>query len=245
MRIIAFTLLSVLISCSTSGYKRSKSPFQSSEKFILSDSSGNFIVSREIKTKSNKLISRVKIFDGNMKQELESTVAVSRVGYVKSSKGKKIAVFPEASQFKIWFNKNEYSSNTKVDLKTRQMSLKLTGEDSEKKVKKSHTLPKGKVYCYFSQIPECVKLQHLLLKGQKEKVSIYILWDSFPYHTELFNGISNEPYVLADFYLSDTNKKELKYSLDLGNQIIFYHFDKQLKFEKMFWISQGISLIRK
>jgi hypothetical protein len=244
MKIALFMLTSVLLSCST-GHQKAKSPFKSQEKFILSDPSGNFIVTREVKTQSNKLITRVKIFDGNMSQELESTVSVSRVGYVKNSNKKTIAVFPEASQFKVWFNKDEFSSKSNLNRLTRKMRVQINGQDKEKNGSRNYIIPKGRAYCYFSQMPECVKLQHFLFKAQKRKIPLYIIWDNFPYHTELFNGLSSEPYVLADFYLSDTNKKELKYSLDLGSQIIFYHFDKKLNFEKMFWVSQGISLVRK
>ena len=39
-------------------------------------------------------------------------------------------------------------------------------------------------------------------------------------------------------------KNEYRFRLSLQDQILFYHFDDKYNFLKMFWISQGISVIK-
>ena len=242
MRGLVLCALFFFSACATQ--KNNTDHFGYKAKFELLDSSGKFILTREVKTKGNKLISRIKIFDLNMVNELESTVSVSRVGY-KNQNRDDILLLPDAAQFKVWFEKEEYLANTKISPRGRVIKTQYKDPENKQGKLLSHNLPKGKAYCFFSQIPECVKIQRLIFKAQKEKVSLYVIWDNFPYHTEQYENMSSDRFVLADFYLKEKNKNELKYSLDLGNQIIFYHFDNKLNFEKMFWVAQGLSLTRK
>ena len=99
-------------------------------------------------------------------------------------------------------------------------------------------------FCFFSQLPECLKEQNLLYLSAQKKVQLFVVWDNFPYHRELYEGMGTNPIISATLEISKHSKDELKYSLDIGNQIIFYHFDKKLMFKGFYWISQGISLKR-
>lgn len=246
MKLIVLIASYFLVACSTGHYSQKETnKLNNKQDYILSDQTGNYRVTREIKVKSNKLVSRVQILDVNMNKTLESSVAVSRIGYFANDKKKAIALFPEASQFKVWFNKKEYSSRARIDKKSRELYVSVVGDDKIKGGTKKIKVPSSKAYCYFSQLPECVKIQGMLFEGRNKKRSLYVIWDNFPFHTELYNAVGASPYVLADFYLESKTKNEYKYSLDIGNQIIFYHFDSKFNFDKMFWISQGISLIKK
>jgi hypothetical protein len=230
----------ILVSCSTPKSIPEKSKIT---EFLLTDATGSYKVTREFKTVSNKIITRVKLYGSQSSDELESTISVSSLGYSKKNNEKQILLRPDAAQFKVWYNKEQYSSS--ISIKGRRLISKKLKPDSSKATLNTYDIPKGRYYCFFNQFAECAKAQNLLLKAKNKKVSIYIIWDNYPYHTDQYEGVSPSPFVLADFLLSDSTKDELKFSLDLGNQIIFYHYDKKLNFVKMFWVSQGISFVRK
>ena len=87
-------------------------------------------------------------------------------------------------------------------------------------------------------------MQNILLKARKDKVLLYIIWDGYPFNSEQYEGVEDVLISQASFYYSQKQRDSLRFELDIGNQIIFYHFDKNLQFEKMFWVSQGISLTK-
>ncbi len=215
---------------------------QGESYFELNDASGIFLVRRDIKIVSNKLINRRTVLTRDGLTELESTVSVSRIGHLRNTKNG-YALLPEASQFKVWFDKKQFSSQMKIDRKTKKIHIKTDGPDEKRNGLKEYNIPKSQYFCFFSQLPECMRIQNLLLKAVKEKVQLFVIWDNYPYHIDQYENLIDSPLVLATLSLSDHTRDELKYSLDIGNQIIFYHFDKKFKFDKMFWISQGMSLI--
>lgn len=213
------------------------------EVFSYQDFSGQYLMKREIKQQGNKLITRAKLISQSGK-ELESQVSVSAIGSVNGSKGKKIvSLLPQISQFRVWFDKKEYFSQGKILRKEKK--LEVTTKSPEKKWNniQKYSIPKGSYFCYFSQLPECIKLQNLLLKAARKSVQLFVIWDNFPYHSEQYEGLGPDPISRASLSLSDHNKKEFKYTLDIGNQIIFYHFNRKLDFVKMFWVSQGVSIV--
>lgn len=240
-----FLLLFLFMSCSVTGVKGRSGEKKSltSQDYTLTDFSGEYLYRRDVKKLSRKLITRVKIFSKEGYHELESLVSVSKIGTVKGAAGKnKTALIPEVSQFKVWFEKKEYFSQLKINRKEKKIEVLTRGSSLEPEKIKTYKVPHGKFFCFFSQIPECVKLQNLLLLSARKSVKLYIVWDNFPYHNEQYEGLGKGPLTLATMSLSSHSVNDLRYSLDLGNQVIFYHFDKDLSFKKMNWVSQGISL---
>ncbi len=239
-----FSLLLLLIACAHPAQDINSTPKDMNELFTYSDQSGAYLLKREGKRSKNKIILRTKMLSRTTGKELESSVVVSRLGSLRDKKNKSSqALLPEISQFKVWFEKKEYFSQIKLNRNKR--SLEVISKSPEKKwnFKKSYKLPKGRYICFFSQLPECMKLQNLLFHAARKKVELFVIWDNFPYHRELYDGLSQEPFVRAELELSRHDKNEVRYSLDIGNQVIFYHFDKKLRFQKMIWVSQGISVI--
>ena len=106
-------------------------------------------------------------------------------------------------------------------------------------------LEKGRYYCFFSQLAECIEMQNILLEARNKRLFIYIVWDNYPFNSEQYEKIPTDVVSKAQFSYFKKDKDNLIFELDLGNQIILMHFDRQLKFEKMFWIAQGISITKK
>ena len=235
-------LLIVFASCASQSSLKTKLD-SGKDTFVLTDPSGRYFVTREVKVQNRKLISRTKVFSiENRKQSLETSVAVSKIGVSKDKRNS--ALLPEASQFAVWLEKSRYTSQIRIDKNTKKFKVKTKSPEDKWNGLKLFDIPKARYFCFFSQLPDCLIMQNLLLKARQKKIPIYIIWDNFPFHSEQYEGMSKELVTLADFYYSEKDRDSLRFELDLGNQIIFYHFDRKMKFEKMFWITQGISLFR-
>ncbi len=212
--------------------------------FSYTDASGSYVQRRDSLLSGNKYVSRIKLLSSKDSTELESSVVVSRLGRLKNSKSRfDNALLPEISQFKVWFKKEEYFSQLKINKNDRTLTVIAKSPEKKYNFTNKYKLPKARYFCFFSQIPECIKLQGLLVEAAKRNVEIFVIWDNFPYYNEQYEGLPKEPYTKAVLSVSSHNKNEVRYDLDLGNQIIFYHFNKELKFIKMIWVSQGISSI--
>ncbi len=211
--------------------------------FTYEDYSGQYTVTREIKVQASKLISRVLILS-SAGVELENQVAVSKFGTISSGKQKRVAILPEASHFKVWYNKKLFESKINVNKKNRTLDIEIIKPPDKIPKQEIYKLPKGSTFCYYSQLPECLKMQNLLVVAAKKPIPLYIIWDNYPFNLEQYQGISSEPVVLGNLSLSKYDNNEFKYIVDIGNQVIFYHYDKSLNFIKMFWVSQGISLVK-
>lgn len=233
----------VLIACATSENNQSVPLTLGTTSFVLNDQNGSYILKREVKTSQNKLITRTKIFSPNTTAKpLETAVTVSKIG--KSKKRKEAALLPTESQFMVWLEKQKYMTRLKTDVASRKFVVDTKSPEKSMNGIKEFDIPRARYFCFFSQLPDCLAAQNLLLKARKSRVPIYIVWDSFPFHAEQYDGLTKDLITLASFYYVQKDRDSLKFELDLGNQIVIYHFDKQLKFEKLFWIAQGITMTR-
>lgn len=209
-----------------------------SEIFQVKESTKTYLLKRDLKYRDGKLLTRVRYFAEDGLTVLESTVSVSRLGTVNQ----KVALLPEASQFQVWFDKKKYFSQVKINQANRMAKVIIDDPDLGKKKKQEILLPKGRYFCFFSQIPECLKVQNLLVQAAQSKIKLYVIWDNFPFQKELYDNVEDELISLASLSVSDHNKKGFKFSLDIGNQILFYHYSNTLNFQKMFWVAQGFSM---
>lgn len=236
MKLLFFFLL---LSCSIQDLKRSDKIVKKNSVnfFNYSDQSGSYRLKREIKTQGAKLVSRVKLFSLDSTTELESVVSVSKIG--KSSTQNSVLILPEVSQFRVWYDKKEHFSQLKISPKKRK--LEVLAKSPTKNFEKSYDLPRAKYICFFTQLAECLKRQNLLYKAAKKKLQVYIIWESYPYHLDQLQGVSDMPFVGAMLSLDEHRKNNYRFSLDLGNQILFLQYNKNLLFKGYHWVSQGIS----
>ncbi len=238
-------LLFFLISCSGTDMISKSEKRSKTHLFDYKDFSGNYTLRREVKYQNKRLVTRAKLLSKNGK-ELESQVSVSKIGTVSSSKNKNIvSLLPQISQFRVWFNKKEYFSQLRILRKKRKIEITTKSPEEKWNSVKNYGIPKGNYFCYFSQLPECLKAQNLLLQAARKSLLLFVIWDNFPYHNEQYEGLGSEPILSANLSLSKHSKTEFKYALDIGNQVIFYHFDRDLDFTKMFWVSQGVSVVKR
>lgn len=237
-----FLLFVFLLSCANSQKVETTVIIPGTQKFILTDGSGKFQVERQVKISGKKILTRSTISSvNNPKVALEKSITSSFLGSLRNGDR---SLLPVASQFSVWFDKNLFFSQLKVDRKNKTVEIIKKSPEAKWNGKETKKVPAGKYYCFFSSLPECVISQNILLKSRDKKVPIYLIWDSFPFYVEQYQGVSGQLLSLTQFSFSNMVSNSLRFELDIGGQIIFYHFDKKLQFEKMFWVSQGISLER-
>lgn len=207
--------------------------------YSYNDQSGKYNLLKEVKLSKNKLILRQRLYaEKNLSSPLEKTIIVSKLGRVQN----RISLLPVTSQYTVWLNKARYFTQIKLNRKEKQLEIRMQSPNDKWNGLQKVKLPKEKYFCFFSQLSDCIKAHNLFPLAQEKKISIIIVWDNYPYHEEIFEGMKSTPYSLTKFYMVEKNKEEAKFALDIGGQLIFYHFDNKLNLDKIFWISQGLSI---
>jgi len=238
-----FFLLGIflLVSCST--FKKNSKNSKEINLFLYKDPSGDYLLKREFFERNNKLQLRQQLLqlDGSS-IPLEKSITIANIGF--SKKRKSLSIRPQISQFSIWFEKKKYFSQMRINIKNKSLDLLLVSPEDKWNGKSSEKFIGGSVFCWFSQIPECLRRAKLLRKDESSQFSFVVVWDSYPYYTEQYQNISAKIFSKAIVKYDGVFKGSLKYNIQVDNQFIVYHFSESLKFEKMFWISQGISLTK-
>jgi hypothetical protein len=211
------------------------------------DVSGDFEFAREVKLKNNKIATRVKILSAGSEGEtlLEKTFAMSSIGSVKTKKGRELAIRPIISQHTVWLEGKKYFSQMKTNPKKRSFEVLLDSPDEKWKGYREVRFPKGKIFCFYSQLPECL-MSSGLLKSAKEKnnrLGFVLIWDSWPYHQEHFSGLGASPFSSAFVKMEKSDVSKQAYNVEVNSQTINLHFSKDFAFARMFWTAQGISIL--
>jgi len=234
------------ISCSSIKKKDGFKPFDIASKrsFIYTDMTGSYFLNREAKKSQSKVVTRRKLFFKKQeKNYLEKTISISKIVQFN---GNKPGIIPLISQHEIWFDKNKFFSQISIDLKEKKAKVDLISPEKKWNGQQTFDLPKSNVYCFFTQLPECLKsygILHLLKNKENSIIPIALIWDIYPFHQEQFSNIKDNLVELAQIKRDDNrDNKILRVNLELENQIIIYHFTKRDKLEGMFWISQGMSV---
>lgn len=211
------------------------------------DVSGQFEYAREVKFNKGKLATRVQIMAeaGGNERLLEKTFAVSAVGSVKSQEGRVTAVRPELSQHTVWLDGKKYFSQLKMNPKKRVLEAIMDSPDPKWQGKREVKIPSGRIFCFYSQLPECLLLSDLLLSADtgRRQLSFIMVWDSWPYHQEHFNGLKSSPFASASLIAEAKKKSDKRYNVEVAGQTLSLHFSPDNTFVRMFWTSQGISLL--
>lgn len=238
MRILLASL--ILISCAVFVVEMPLVSFDKS--YSYTDTSGSYVYKKRLKFLKDEMITRVQLRVSQKGKDLERTTSVSKL---KNRDKKDVALLPRISEHKVWFSKKMYYS--KIEAISEKKVYRVTMSSPEEKWNgiKEFKVPDSKKICWFSQLAECVKLLKLLDNSGKES-EFYIIWDSYPYHTEQLNNVSEENLFSRAKIKFDSNYgtfKRFEVSFNNTNMILFYTPKKE--FKKLFWISEGISLINK
>lgn len=239
--ILRMAIIFLLVGCAHKREPKAE-PNASKRDFLYKDMTGEFNVQIEKKSGSKKLITKNQLYIGlDVDTPLEKTITVSKRGVLKFKSHNLPSLRPEVAQHTIWFEKQKFFSQLKVDPKKRKLVVTMVSPEKEWNGVKEYNFPKGNIFCFFTQLPDCLKI-HGLLKIGKKKVPIVVIWDSFPYHVEQFRDVSEGPFQTAQVYIERVGKGGTQVGVGFGNQIILYDFNSDELFNKMFWIAQGITM---
>ena len=181
---------------------------------------------------------------GKEEKAVEKIIAIGTPGRLKNIN----IIRPRVAQYTVWLDKKKYFSELKLDVKSKSMILRMDSPESQWDGTRKILFPKGTgVYCFFSMIVECAAatgfIEKAIRKGNGE-MRFYIIWDGYPYIQEQYQQLPNEVFSPAEFAFEGSNENgENKFSLTTRGQTILYFVQPEGILTKMFWISQGISMV--
>jgi hypothetical protein len=243
---VKYLILFILFGCS-SRMPKVELP-ESKKQFNYFDVNGRFLLSREVKSVQGKLISRVQLTlpEAAQPKVLEKSISVARIGTVKMHKGRAITLRPEATEFEVWLEGKSYRNKMQLDKPSKSMQLTLNSPESKWNGTQKIRFPSSRQFCFFSQIPECLKINNYLHRarhGDKKGLSFTIVWDNFPYLQEQYNGVGRQLFSQAELKFEGESKGVFRYNVEVEGQTILYQFSKVYDLVRIFWIAQGISIL--
>jgi hypothetical protein len=221
---------------------------RSATTFAYQDVSGEFEQNREILFEKNRLATRTQLMSSTNSGErmLEKTFALSGYGSVKTKKGRVAAMRPMLSQHTVWLEGKKYFSQLKLDPAKKSMNVIMQSPESKWNGSKSIKVPRGTVFCFYSQLPECLAISGLLseVKTKRQpRANFHLVWDSYPYHQEHFTGLPAGAFSAARLTLEKSEANRTRFDVEVEGQTLSLHFSKSGEFARMFWTTQGISLL--
>ena len=240
-------LLILIIGCS------SKNPIQNytkiprySKNYQLVDKSGTFFLHREAGNGKNKtFLLKSKVFNTDRTKVLEESVMVSKLGFYKNI----MMARPIKSLYNVWFESKKYQTKTDIIPSKKLLNLKLKSPEEQWNGKKEIKLINTNLtYCYFSEVIDCAFISGFIKKAielENGSMNLVVVWEGFPYIQEQYLNLPKKILTKSVLSYDGKNKTgEYRFSLDLGSQKILYFVDiKKGTFNKLFWVSQGLTII--
>jgi len=245
-------IIFVLVLCSCSSTKKAaeikKDLTHAPEKYSYTDKNGQFLVrlSSGFNKKTNSFFTKrsLEIPEKDTDNLLETSVTLSDLGSVK----KKNILRPKLSQYNVWFDGKKYFSELKMNQAKKAIDVRMVSPESQWNGVKQIKLPSTKaLYCFFSQVIECAKTTGFLADSAKKEegtLHFYLIWEGYPYLNETFTNVPSQLFSKAQLeYDGTTKENERRFNLKVAGQSIFYVVDEKFQMKKMFWVSQGISMV--
>lgn len=258
-------LLVLLVGCgSLKNGEKQDLPRAKESQFEFTDTSGDFVLVRKNMIKSqNEFYTLLDLMSKNTKNKkelLEKVVMSSELGKIErksennfgKSKGKEansiLVLRPKASQHTVWLDGQKFVTQLKVNTGKRVIDV-LTQSSDKKTDKKSIKIPSDRsLFCFFEQIPECVKVTGFIRKAIRDKggrIGLYVIWTSYPFINEQFSNMSSELFSTAEMEYDEVDDEGLiRFNLQVQDQTLFFHFELDGEFSKMFWVAQGLSMTK-
>ncbi len=250
--VILYGLLSLSVACAVKPYGHTDRQLKNSKKeYSYKDISGEYKLIREIiLRKDNNFVLKYELLPkGISSKALEKGITVSKFGYVNSKGRSKVAMMrPMISQFSIWLEGKKYFSQLKTDVNNRSMNVVLQSPEKKWQGSQSIKFPSStSAYCFFSQLIECIRATSFITKAIQRKergeMRLYVIWDNYPYVQEQYHKMPTDVFTQARFVFDNhVGQNRYRFSLHVGDQVIFYHLNKKLELVKMAWVAQGISM---
>jgi hypothetical protein len=243
-----WAIFSILLFTSCSS--RRKSLIKTSNgvrNYKLQDNSGEYLLEKSIglQAKKNRFFVKRKLIDVSKphRKILEKSISISTPGMLK----RKLPILrPEISQYTVWFEGKKHFSQMKLNEKNK--SLEVTTHSNQVKNKKEVPFPKGKgVYCFFSQLIECVKQTGFMQISSKKNTGVMnfiIIWDGYPFYSEIYPSIPNSVFSNGQLEFVKKSKHGLyRFSLTVEGQELIYELNRNFLVVKHFWVTQGLSMV--
>lgn len=232
-----------IISCSSSGLKLPKDGVR---QYNYHDVSGDFKVSREKKTTNKKVVNRSLLAARDGLKLFEKSITVSQPGSIQSSKGRVNTFRPMASDYEVWLDGRLYKSSLRIDIKNKSMRA-IIYEPGKKRRIENIKFPRHEQFCFYNQIAECLAYNGILssiIDSKRARArDFFVIWDSWPYQNEMLSGIKPDLFIAAQARYEGKDKDGHRIVIDIGGQLILYHFSESQELVKMAWVAQGITLL--
>jgi hypothetical protein len=183
---------------------------------------------------------------GTQAKVLEKTVLVSQIGSIKSKKARLITVRPFASEFTVWLEGQKYTSRMRLNTKNKSLNVTLTSPEKKWQGTSEIQFPKGKYFCFYNQIPECLHFNSLLAQANTHrdlKYDFYMVWDSYPFIQDQLTRVGQSLFAPATLKFDGEINGQFRYIVEVEGQIILYHFTRNFELVKIAWIAQGITIV--
>ncbi len=244
MKLLA--LLFLLSSCSSQ--LLTGEPIQGKTSYSYADVSGSYRLNRESRQIKQKLVTRNQLLDtkGGSSKVLEKTIMVSQIGSIKAKKTRILTVRPVASEFTVWLEGKKYHSRMQLNEKNKSMRLTLDSPETKWQGTSEIKFPKGKYFCFFSQIPECLYHNYHLPHAHENKnkrYDFYVVWDGYPYIQEQLTRVGQSLSAPATLKFDGEINGQFRYIVEVEGQMILYHFTRSYDLVKIAWIAQGITIV--
>jgi hypothetical protein len=218
------------------------------QTYSYTDVSGRYLYSRELKKEKNKLITRtiLGVDQAGQTKVLEKSITVSQLGTIKVGSKREIVSRPIASDFEVWLEGKKYFSKIRMLEKEKKLLVELDSPEAKWKGTSTYLFPKKKYFCFFSQIPDCLNHSFLLKRALDKKdkgFSFVIVWDNYPYVQDQFTGVAQTPFSSAILKFEGSEKKKLKYIVEVDGQTVLYHFSPSFDLMRILWIAQGLTVV--
>ncbi len=257
MQYLNFFLILVVFSfvgCSTQNKKnnpkeiaalnKALSEYHVNQVLIYSDNSGKFSIKRTLKNKGEKILFQRMIYQDDFSKFLERSRSVS-IYNMNESEEKKVS--PLLSQYTAWFDGMEYSNQFKVSYAKREVEILVVSKDKKFPAREKFSLPpENKKICFFSMIPECMKLWGIPAKVQSSKnfeTWFYVVMDAYPFIELQYKDIPNKWITEATLVYDGMQDKEHQFTMELHEQVISLKFNEGWSFIALYWVSQGLTMV--
>ncbi len=211
------------------------------------DAHGTYKFVRESKKISNKIVTRTQIVDEKKGVEklIEKSIMVSRIGSIKNKASRLMVMRPETSEYTVWLEGNKYYSRLDLDSPGKKMKIYLESPERRWQGKSEVPFPKGKYFCFFNQLIECLHQQFFLtraLENKNQNFDFYLIWDSYPYGQEIYNRVGAKLFTPASVKYDGIINGLLRFVVELEGQVIVYQLTRTFDFVKKAWIAQGVTI---
>ncbi len=220
----------------------------SQSQYDFSDLSGQYSLKLEKRIdKKNRFRQRSLLFEKKKSETLlEKVVAVAQLGKLEGQNGPADSLMlPLASQYTVWYDGKKYFSQMRLNRKKRAMSV-FNFIEGTPPVESLSPFPKGKVFCFFSQIPDCLRATGFISEAIRfggGTMKFWIIWENYPFHTKQYTNFDEKVFSSAVVTFENTVDNLFRFEIQFSKQSLFYLFDQNQNFAKMYWVTQGLSIV--